>query len=148
MIRATSITHSHDAAADTVTLSYNDRHRRRMAMVCDKGLEFLLDLRHATELRDGDALVLEDGRTVRVKAAPEDLMEARCTDALHLMRIAWHIGNRHLPCEIHESRLLLRWDSVIADMLEKLGAQVTRFTAPFNPEGGAYDTAHGGHAHG
>ncbi len=147
MIRATSITRDHEAPADTVTLTHGDRHRRRMAMTGDKGLEFLLDLRQAAQLRDGDDLVLEDGRTVRVKAAAEDLIEAACADTRHLLRMAWHVGNRHAPCEIHEDRLLLRWDPVIADMLEKLGCDVTRVKAPFNPEGGAYGADHGGRAH-
>jgi len=149
MTRATSITHSHDTPADTVTLSFDDRHRRRMAMTGDNGLAFLLDLPKATELREGDDLVLEDGRHVRVKAAPEELMQASCDDMHHFIRTAWHVGNRHLPCEIHNDKLVLRHDHVIADMLEKLGCTVTIITAPFNPEGGAY--GHGrthGHSHG
>ncbi len=149
MIRATDITHSHDEPVDTVTLSYDDRHRRRMVMTGDRGLSFLLDLSEATQLHEGDDLLLEDGRHVRVRAAPEDIMQVVATDPLHLMRTAWHIGNRHLPCEIHVDRLVLRFDHVIADMLEKLGCEVTRLEAPFNPEGGAY--GHGrthGHDHG
>jgi urease accessory protein len=149
MTRATSITHRHTAPADTVTLTYDDRHRRRIAMVGDNGLKFLLDLAETTELRHGDDLLLEDGRHVRVVAAAEDLMRATCTDAKHLTRTAWHVGNRHLPCEIHADCLVLRWDHVIGDMLEKLGCTVTRIKAPFNPEGGAY--GHGrthGHSHG
>ena len=138
MIRATSITHSHDAPADTVTLTYDDRHRRRMAMSSDQGLQFLLDLPEATQLHDGTDLLLTDGRHIRVKAAPEDIMQVIATDPLHLMRTAWHIGNRHLPCEIHADKLVLRWDHVIYDMLEKLGCEVIRLDAPFNPEGGAY----------
>ena len=148
MIRATSITYSNDAPADCVTLCFEDRHRRRKAMVGDGGLEFLLDLPEAVELRDGDDLLLDDGRHVRVRAAPEALMQTTCTDQAHLVRTAWHVGNRHLPCEIHGDRLILRDDHVIAEMLEKLGCRVTRITAPFNPEGGAY--GHGrtqGHDH-
>lgn len=148
MTRATSITHTHSTPADTVTLTYDDRHRRRMAMVADGGLEFLLDLPEATELHEGDDLLLDDGRHVRVKAAPEDIMQATCNDPKHLTRTAWHVGNRHLPCEIHADKLVLRWDHVIAEMLEKLGCDVTRLSSPFNPEGGAY--GHGrthGHDH-
>jgi len=138
MIRATSITHSHDTPADTIILSYDDRHRRRMAMTGDNGLAFLLDLPKTTELRHGDDLLLEDGRHVRVIAAPEELMQATCDDNLHLVRTAWHIGNRHLPCEIHSDKLVLRFDHVIAQMLEQLDCTVTKITAPFNPQGGAY----------
>ncbi len=148
MTRATSITHVHTTPVDTVTLIYDDRHRRRMAMVADGGLELLLDLPEATELRDGDDLLLDDGRHVRVRAAAEDIMQATCKDPKHMTRTAWHVGNRHLPCEIHDDKLVLRWDHVIADMLEKLGCTVTRLNAPFNPEGGAY--GHGrthGHDH-
>ena len=119
----------------------------------DNGLQFLLDLPEATQLHDGNDLLLTDGRHVRVLAAPEDIMQVVALDPLHLMRTAWHIGNRHLPCEIHADRLVLRWDHVIADMLEKLGCEVKRLDASFNPEGGAY--GHGqthshnlGHNHG
>lgn len=157
MLKATSITHSHDAPADTVTLCYDDRHRRRMAMTGDGGLCFVLDLAEAVELHDGDDLLLEDGRHVRVKAADEDIMQAVARDPLHLIRTAWHVGNRHLPCEIHADRLVLRFDHVIAEMLEKLGCEVTQLKGAFNPEGGAYghgrthghDHAHDhGHSHG
>ena len=104
-------------------------------------------------LDDGDDLLLEDGRHVRVKAADEDIMQAVARDPLHLIRTAWHVGNRHLPCEIHADRLVLRYDHVIAEMLEKLGCEVTRLMGAFNPEGGAYGhgRTHGhdhGHSHG
>lgn len=148
MIRALSLTHTNVTPADTVTLTYDDRYRRRMTMVGDQGLEFLLDLAEPVELKDGDDLLLDDGRTVRVSAAAEDLMEITCRDAEHLVRTAWHIGNRHLPCEIHRARLMLRWDHVIAGMLRQLGCEVNRRSATFQPEGGAY--GHGrthGHEH-
>ena len=138
MNRALSITHSDATPADTVTLVYDDRYRRRMTLVGDGGLKFLLDLTEARELRDGDDLVLDDGRTVRVKAAPEPLMVVTCTDRKHLVRTAWHVGNRHLACEIHDDRLVLRRDDVIADMLRRLGCGVEAIEAPFSPEGGAY----------
>ncbi|GHA52886.1 hypothetical protein GCM10008927_18290 [Amylibacter ulvae] len=138
MIRATSVTHSHDAPVDTVTLNYDDRFRRRIALTCDNGFEFLLDLPKVVELRDGADLRLDDGRHVRVRAANEPLMKATASDPHHLIRVAWHVGNRHLPCEIHEDHLILRVDHTIRDMLEHLGARVDDITAPFNPEGGAY----------
>src|ERR1700741_1867923 len=103
MIRATSVLGQHrwtQAAADTVVLGFDDRHRRRMAMAGTRGLEFLLDLENAMALRGGDALVLEDGRLIEVVAAPEPLAEIRCSDPQHLVRVAWHLGNRHLPTEI------------------------------------------------
>jgi len=149
MKRAIAITHTETEPSQTVTLDYDNRHRRRMTMCTDAGVKFLLDLPKPAELRDGDDLALEDGSFIRVRAAPEALMQARCENARHLVRTAWHIGNRHLPCEVYADHLVLREDHVIAQMLEQLGCTVTRLTAPFNPEGGAY--GHGrthGHDHG
>lgn len=138
MIRAVDVIHSHAMPVGHVTLNYDDRFRRRIALTCDNGFAFLLDLPKVTELRDGDDLLLDDDRHVRVRAASESLMKATATDPHHLLRTAWHVGNRHLPCEIHSDHLMLRFDHVIADMLEKLGARVEKVDAPFNPEGGAY----------
>ncbi len=142
MIRATSIIHNKknpaDTPADTVVLSYVDRYRRRIALSGENGLEFLLDLPKVIELRDGDDLLLDDGRHIRVRAALEPLMRATAKDVHHLIRTAWHVGNRHLACEIHSDHLILSYDHVIAEMLEQLGATVERIEAAFNPEGGAY----------
>src|SRR5437870_11713575 len=103
MIRATQVKGQHrftEAAADSVVLDFDDRHRRRMAMTGTRGLQFLLDLENAVALRGGDALVLEDGRLIEVVAAPEPLAEIRARDPQHLVRIAWHLGNRHLPTQL------------------------------------------------
>ncbi len=147
--RATSVSdHSHHPAKDSVVLAYEDRHRRRMTMTCEGGFRFLLDLPQATTLQAGDHLILTTGETIAVKAAAEPLMIATCQDTHHLIRTAWHVGNRHLPAQILPDRLVLRWDHVIAEMLEVLGCDVTRKDGPFTPEGGAYD--HGrthGHEH-
>jgi len=149
MLRATIITRSDAQPADTVTLGYEDRFRRRVAMTSDGGLDFLLDLAVATELTDGDLLVLEDGRVIRVVAAAEDLMEASSPDPRHMIRTAWHVGNRHLPCQVLPDRLVLRWDHVISEMLTGLGCTVTRRRGPFTPEGGAYGLGRThGHHHG
>jgi len=147
MIRATQVRPQvrwTGAAADTVVLDFDDRHRRRMAMTGTRGLEFLLDLEEAVALRGGDALVLEDGRLIEVVAAPELLVEIRGADPHHLVRIAWHLGNRHLPTQIVGKGLRIRRDHVIEDMVRGLGARVIVIEAPFDPEGGAY--AGGGHA--
>ena len=130
-------------AADSVVLATDDRHRRRMAMTGTRGLSFVLDLPDAVWLRHGDALVLEDGRLVEVLAAPEPLLEIRCADPLHLARIAWHLGNRHLPSQIFPKFIRIRRDHVIAEMAKQLGAKVMEIEAPFDPEGGAYEG--GGH---
>ena len=148
MIRATQVRGQHhfsEAPADTVVLDFDDRHRRRMAMTGTRGLEFLLDLENAVALRGGDALVLEDGRLVEVVAAPEPLIEIRCNDPQHLVRVGWHLGNRHLPTQIMPKGLRIRRDHVIEAMVKGLGARVIDIEAPFDPEGGAY--AGGGHAH-
>ncbi len=148
MIRATRVEGQHSwkvAPADTVVLDFDDRHRRRMAMTGTRGLEFLLDLENAVALRGGDALVLDDGRLVEVVAAPEPLIEIRCNDPQHLVRVAWHLGNRHLPTQIMPKGLRIRRDHVIEAMVQGLGARVIEIEAPFDPEGGAY--AGGGHAH-
>ncbi len=127
-----------------ISLTYDDRHRRRMRMEDDEGAGFLLDLPRAVVLSEGDGLELDLGGYIRVHAAEEDLAEARCADALALARVAWHLGNRHLPVQIAPGGIRLRWDEVIVDMLRGLGAEVTRLRAPFDPERGAYS---GGHHH-
>ena len=138
MIKAIKVIHSHHKADDNITLSYNDRFRRRIGLTSDGGVEFLLDLQHTTDLRQGDHLVLEDGRHIEVLADDEPLMKVTCKDALHLTRMAWHVGNRHLACEIHRQELRLQYDHVVAEMLENLGGCVEIISGPFNPEGGAY----------
>lgn len=135
-------------AADAVTLDYDGRWRRRGMLTTDGGERILLDLAEAAELGDGDALALEDGRRVAVRAAAEPLTEVRAEDALHLTRLAWHLGNRHLPVQIEGERLLIRSDHVLEDMLRRLGARLASVEAPFRPERGAY--GHGrthGHSH-
>jgi len=150
MIRATRVLGQHrwtEAPADTVVLDFDDRHRRRMAMSGTRGLEFLLDLENAVALRGGDALVLDDGRLIEVVAAPEPLVEIRGSDPHHLVRVAWHLGNRHLPTQIVGKGLRIRRDHVIEAMVKGLGARVIEIEAPFDPEGGAYASGGHGHAH-
>ena len=132
---------------DTVVLDYDDRHRRRVVMNGVHGLSFLLDLPDAVMLRAGDGLVLEDGRIVEVVAAPESLAEIRGADAAALVRVAWHLGNRHLPTELLGKSLRIRRDHVIEDMARRLGARVVAIEAPFNPEGGAYVAGAPVHGH-
>ena len=124
--------------SDSITLSYDDRFRRRIVMRTDGGKEFLLDLVKTTELRSGDLIALDDGEYVEVKAAYEKLMKATSNDPKLILRAAWHIGNRHLSCEIQTNKILLRFDHVILQMLENLGLTLEIINQPFNPEGGAY----------
>lgn len=131
--------------ADRVVLDYEARFLRRRRLVTESGAALMVDLAETASLDDGDALLLADGRAVGVVAAPEALIEVRGD----LARLAWHIGNRHTPCEIGEGRLAIRRDHVIEAMLARLGAELVPVTAPFRPEGGAY--GHGrtlGHEHG
>ena len=132
--------------ADTMALTYDERHRRRMRYVAAGGTEFLLDLPRAAVLKAGDALRLEDGRLIRIEAAPEALLEVTA-QGQSLVRLAWHIGNRHLTAQLEASRILIREDAVIAAMLRGLGASVVSVRAPFNPEAGAYGTHPPGSAH-
>ncbi|QIG49532.1 urease accessory protein UreE [Nordella sp. HKS 07] len=132
--------------SDRITLDFDDRCRRRIAMKSDGGLSFLLDLAAPPYLREGDAVVLEDGRLVEVRVKSEELAEIRGRDPWHLTTLAWHLGNRHLAAQIEADRILIRHDPVVAHMLEHQGARVTRVREPFSPEGGAY-LAHHGHEH-
>jgi urease accessory protein len=149
VIRATKVIragHWSGVATDAVVLSYDDRHRRRIAMQGEGGLTFLLDLPEATVLRQGDGLVLADGRMVEVRAKPEPLIVVTGRDPHHLARLAWHLGNRHVPVAITPDRIFIRPDHVLAEMLAGLGAEVSTIEAPFDPEVGAY--AGQGHDHG
>ena len=156
MLRATAIVRKAavrpDRVADTVTLDHEGRQRRRFALRGEGGLEFLLDLEKAAVLNDGDALKLEDGRLVAVKAAPQPLLEIRAENPLRLTRIAWHIGNRHTAAEITADALYIEDDHVLAEMVRGQGGTATRVTRPFQPERGAYEHDcghdHGAHDHG
>lgn len=125
----------------TVTLAFEDRHRRRLQLISDAGKSFLLDLPRASVLGDGDGLALSDGGWLAVRAAPEALLEVTAASRDLLLRLAWHLGNRHLPAQLDENRILIRDDHVIAVMLEGLGARLRRVHSPFMPERGAYDAA-------
>ncbi|RYG89148.1 urease accessory protein UreE [Loktanella sp. IMCC34160] len=140
---ARSITHSHHVD-DHVTLTYEDRFLRRKVLTTEKGERFLVDLAQTTSLGSGDSFQLDDGRLVGVVPASEALLEVTGD----LTRLAWHIGNRHTPCQIAPDRLLIQNDHVLRDMLGKLGATLRDVHEAFTPEGGAY--GHGrthGHSH-
>jgi urease accessory protein len=154
MLRATAVVRKaavkSDRVADTVVLDHEGRHRRRVALKGEGGLDFLLDLDKAAALADGDAVRLEDGRLVQVKAAPQALIEIRAENPLRLMRVAWHIGNRHTPAEIGADAIWIEDDHVLAEMVRGQGCTATPVRRPFRPERGAYehDCGHDhGHAH-
>jgi urease accessory protein len=136
-----------DGMVDAVTLGYFDRHRRRIRLVGDSGADFLLDLPRAQHLADGDGLELDSGGYVRVRAAPEPVLEIEAADRASLLRIAWHLGNRHLPLQVAGDRLRIRQDHIIAGMVLGLGGRITTLEAPFDPEIGAYAGATRHHEH-
>ncbi|HLH90017.1 MAG TPA: urease accessory protein UreE [Xanthobacteraceae bacterium] len=140
--RALDIRKREDASAapviDRVVLAADDRHRRRLVMTGEAGTRFLLDLPQAAMLRDGDALVLDDGSIVRVVGKREPLVEIVAASEVDRLRIAWHLGNRHVEVQVVGDRLRIRRDHVLEAMLHGLGAQLTPLDAPFDPEQGAY----------
>ena len=135
-----------DAARETdqVLIDHDRRFRRRIVLMTASGAEVLIDLPQAVRLRDGDGLVVESG-VIRVVAQAESLMEIHAHGDAALIRIAWHLGNRHLPVQLLDDRIRIRADHVIGQMVEGLGGHVDRIDAPFDPEAGAY--AGGGHHH-
>ncbi|WP_323768267.1 urease accessory protein UreE [Marinovum sp.] len=132
-----------DNCTDRVHLTYGDRFLRRKVLTTERGLRFLVDLEHTTSVDHRQGFALANGACIEVVAAEEDLYAVTGQD---LTRLAWHIGNRHTPCQIDGARLLIQRDPVIGHMLEHLGATLAEVTEPFTPEGGAY--GHGRtHAH-
>lgn len=123
----------------SVTLTYDDRHRRRMRLTTDQGEPALLDLGKPFPLAPGDGLMFEDGGWLEIRAATEDVLEVAASDPLHLARLAWHLGNRHVPTMmLADGRLRIRFDHVIETMLDRLGAGCARASETFQPESGAY----------
>jgi urease accessory protein len=151
MRRITAVEHSHEPASDIVRLDHDQRTRRRMVYTTEAGAAILLDMPRPVRLRDGDGLRLEDGALVCVEAMPEALIEIHAHSTAQLVRIAWHLGNRHLPTQLLPGQeggtLRIRHDHVIAEMVEGLGGHCEPVLAPFDPEGGAYESAGGHHHH-
>jgi urease accessory protein len=134
-------------AVGAVTLDYDARHRRRIRLDGVGDGPVLLDLPQAVALRDGDGLRIDSGGWIAVHAAPEDLIEVRAPSAHEMNRLAWHLGNRHCPAEIHADRFYIRPDHVLEAMLRGRGATLTPVRRAFDPEGGAYAEGHGSHSH-
>jgi urease accessory protein len=129
---------------DHVLVEYDRRHRRRIMLRTEGGRNVLLDLKQAVRLRDGDGLLLEGGEVIRVEARAEALAEIHAHDEGALVRIAWHLGDRHLPLQLLDERIRIRADRVIEEMVDLLGGHVEHIEAPFDPEPGTYA---GGHTH-
>jgi urease accessory protein len=131
-----------EKAVGSITLDFDQRHRRRIRLTDDLGQDLLLDLQDAVAMADGDGLQLDDGRWLRIRAATELVVEIRHTDPTQLVRLAWHLGNRHLPTEICGRVLRIRPDHVIERMLHGFGAELIKVQVAFQPEGGAYGRHH------
>jgi urease accessory protein len=145
MLTARLLPHGPAEPHDRVVLDYDARLIRRRRLETLAGRSFLVDLESLTNLDDHWGFELSDGTLVQVSAAQEELVEITGD----LPRLAWHIGNRHTPCQIEEARLVIRRDHVIEGMLRQQGAALRLIMEPFTPEGGAY--GHGrtmGHSHG
>lgn len=153
MQRATSVVRKaavkQDRVVETLTLDHEDRNRRRVALKGDGGQDILLDLDKPTALNDGDAVKLEDGGLVLIRAAAQNLIEITAENPLRLMRVAWHIGNRHTQAEITAEAIYIENDHVLAEMIRGQGCAMSEVTRPFQPERGAYDHDHAdcGHDH-
>lgn len=137
----------HRTPIDVVVLSHDQRHLRRKLLHMRGDDVVMLDLKEPVQLAHGDRLLLDSGDCVEVIAAEEELYEIVPRNALHLIELAWHLGNRHLPAEIGEGRILILRDHVIRDMLRGLGATVNEVVQPFHPLRGAYHASGGGHHH-
>jgi urease accessory protein len=132
---------------DTLILPHAQRQAQKGFLFGTKGTCVELDFAEPVRLRTDDALVLDDGGLVEVVAEPEPLVEVRAADLPSLARLAWHLGDRHVPVQIFERKLRLKRDPAIEQLLASLGAKVTAIEAPFEPEGGAYEAAGGHHHH-
>jgi urease accessory protein len=132
-------------AADHIALDYDGRFLRRKRLCTAAGAEFLVDLPEVVNLTGGEAFALDDGRLIELRCGLEPVLSI----AGDLARLAWHIGNRHTPCQIEAARLVIRDDHVLEAMLRGLGARVEKRMEPFRPESGAYGMGRTmGHSHG
>ena len=144
MLLITARCESHPTWDGELVLPFELRQKSRLRTKLASGEEAGLFLEHGSILRGGDCLRANDGRIVLVVAADEELMEAKCATPFELVRAAYHLGNRHVPVQIGEGWLRFQADDVLAQMLRGLKATVSKVSAPFEPEAGAYA---GGHSH-
>jgi urease accessory protein len=148
MIRATSLVRrpavKAERVVDTLALDHASRQGRGGALKGEGGLEFLLDLERGSAIENGDAVKLEDGRLVQIKAMPEKLIEITTDNPSRLMKVALHLGNLHVQTEITADALYVAYDPGLIELARGLGATATPVDRPFRPERGAYE----GHVHG
>ena len=129
---------------DTLLLDYDAR--RAPGGICTglKGTQIEIALKTSAPIATDDCLILDDGRLIEIVARPEPLLEVRAPDTASMARLAWHLGDRHIPAQLHERRIRVRRDEVTEKLLNALVATVFAIEAPFEPESGAYA---GGHSH-
>ena len=120
---------------DFIELSYDERFLRRKKLTSYKGIEFLVDLKNTISLKKDDIFKLDSGLLINVRYKIEELLEIKGNNLMHLI---WHIGNRHIPCQIEENRILIQNDKVIEEMILRLNGQTKVVLEAFDPEGGAY----------
>ena len=120
---------------DFIELSYDERFLRRKKLTSYNGIEFLVDLKNTISLKKDDMFKLDSGLLINVRYKIEELLEIKADNLMHLI---WHIGNRHIPCQIEENRILIQDDAVILEMVLKLQGNVKKVFEKFKPEGGAY----------
>tara|TARA_B100001093_G_scaffold129112_1_gene121663 strand:+ start:6636 stop:7076 length:441 start_codon:yes stop_codon:yes gene_type:complete len=120
---------------DTITLNYNDRFIRRKKLISDNKIEFLVNLPETISVNKDDGFLFDDGNLILIKYAKETLIEIRSED---LIKLSWHIGNRHIPCQIETNRLLIHEDKIIENLIIRLGGSIKKISEEFSPEGGAY----------
>ena len=125
-------------ANDEIILDHLDRNRRRIKLKTKKNISFLLDEIKPIFLVDGALLILGNNYKVKVIAKLEDVFKIKIEDKKSLMVLAWHIGNRHIPAEIHKDYVLIKRDEIIGKMLKILGAKIYKKKLTFTPESGAY----------
>ena len=132
-----SILHNTGLAShkDFIELSYDERFLRRKKLTSYNGIEFLVDLKNTISLKKDDMFKLDSGLLINVRYKIEELLEIKGNNLMHLI---WHIGNRHIPCQIEENRILIQNDKVIEEMILRLNGQTKVVLEAFDPEGGAY----------
>ena len=132
-----SILHNIGTASneDFIELSYDERFLRRKKLTSYNGIEFLVDLKNTISLKKDDMFKLDSGLLINVRYKIEELLEIKGNNLMHLI---WHIGNRHIPCQIEENRILIQNDKVIEEMILRLNGQTKVVLEAFDPEGGAY----------
>ena len=142
MIKITRRYHGADMPSHTLSMTYQERTKGRIRVTSQSGLDFGLFLERGHPLKHGEQLVSDEGVIVLVNAQPEALIEAYCEDWDTFVRCCYHLGNRHVPIEIHTLKLYMQEDRILENMLQHLGMQTQPIKKGFHPEQGAYRHSH------